>query len=86
METILRRYHPTKNNSTCHPDRSGPILSSAPSSGASGRAVEESWHHPSSIARTSPHCPLTDDLTCHPERSAALYAARSGGIVAPLPL
>jgi len=29
---------------TCHPDRSGPIFSFAPSSGASGRVVEGSWH------------------------------------------
>ena len=34
---------PTK----CHPDRSGPIFSSAPLFGASGRAVEGSWHTPS---------------------------------------
>jgi len=31
----------------CHSDRSGPILSFAPQSGASGRAVEESWRNPS---------------------------------------
>src|SRR5208337_3915733 len=28
-----------------HSERSGPILSSAPFCGASGRIVEESWHH-----------------------------------------
>jgi len=38
----------TPPHTTCHSDRSGPSLSSAPSCGASGRVVEESWHpfHP----------------------------------------
>src|SRR5271157_3849884 len=29
----------------CHSDRSGPTFFSAPPLGASGRAVEESWHY-----------------------------------------
>src|SRR5208283_2840662 len=37
---------------TCHPDRSGPTLSSAPNCGASGRAAEGSWH-PSTATSTS---------------------------------
>jgi len=35
-----------------HPERSGPIFSDAPYSGASGRAVEESWQ-PTSVFRFS---------------------------------
>lgn len=33
---------PSSHNATCHPERSGPSLSSAPHSGASGRALEGS--------------------------------------------
>ena len=37
----------------CHPDRSGPIFSSAPNCGASGREVEGSWRDPDISPRFS---------------------------------
>ena len=43
----------------CHPDRSGPIFSSAPNCGASGRAAEGSWHP----HLTCPHWPISSGLS-----------------------
>jgi hypothetical protein len=58
--------HPERSEgsrfSFCHPDRSGPIFSYAPSCGASGRAVEGSQ-------RDHADPPPSPHKNCHPERS-----------------
>ena len=93
--TTLPLRHSDRNDpasAICHPDRSGPIFSSAPLCGASGRAVEGSWQDlnlfaidgfiPPNAPHASPGAPGTE---CVPGSWVSLVAQTLLSVLLGLP-